>query len=270
MHAAKCPSYKLLHICIATPGIIDINTGYFLLAHRFEDYKDICLKKIFSENFGCGITVNNDIKLALEGERVYGKTLEKIKNAMMLHIGYSVGSALLLSDKAYAGPHGFAGELTGFSLSALTDGDDMFFPQEINNLDSVSVNSIVDTVRRAVENGREIAGYKVNPSDITFEYLIAAYNAGDAFVKNLISQASMIWARTLRNIVEFLDIEAIVIRGDIVKFGDGFKNTIEDYINKSLKFQDIKVVYSEFPDDGIVMGTVNAAVSGAIAGLLKK
>lgn len=261
-YKAVCNDKRLMCICIAAPGKIDPVTGNFLVAHYFEECEKINLHNIFSQHFDCEIIIQNDIKLALEGERVFGSKLKGVKNAMMIHIGYSVGSALMLNEKIYGGAHGFAGEISGFSINAAASEDDiMYFAEKRNCLEAVSAESIIKTAKKqAMLNGEK--NYMADA--LTIIDIVTAYNSGSDAAKKAFFQAATIWAKTIRSMAEFLDIEAVIISGGIVLFGDIFKNIIEDYVNSTLKYQDIKVTYSEFGDEGIIKGAINTAVSSAL------
>ncbi len=263
-YGQNCGRARLLSICIAAPGKIDPVTGNFLIAHRFADACAINLKKIFSAYFDCEILIHNDIKLALEGERIYGKTLTGIKNALMLHIGYSVGSALMLGEKIYGGSHGFAGEITGFAVNAAADGDMMFFGERQNCLDAVSAEGIVKIYKNAPEFDNAAGKECYNIKDMAY-----AYKSGNGTAIKIFTQAADIWAKTIASIAEFIDLEAVIITGDIIKFGDDFINIISNYVNSKLKYQDVKVCYSELGEECVISGAFNTAVISSLNTLLK-
>lgn len=252
------PSLKTLAVCVATPGKIHPQTGYFILAHKFADYKNINLRQIFSAHFDCEILIHNDIKLALEGERIYGAHLEGVNNALLLHIGYSVGSALMINQKIYGGSNGFAGELTNVSLNTLEEWGEALMPGSPNTLEALSMEGIVRAVR-----------YKTG-QDVRLSGIIEAYHGGDQTVREAIDTATAIWARTIRNMTEFLDIEAVIISGDVTRFGTDFAERIEEYVNSSLKHQSIKVFNSGLSDESIILGATHTAITAALNRLLNE
>jgi predicted NBD/HSP70 family sugar kinase len=257
-HLELAPSLKPLAVCVSTPGKIHPQTGYFILAHQFAGYKDINLRKIFSAHFECELLIHNDIKLALEGERLFGSLLEGVNNALLLHIGYSVGSALMINQKIYGGSNGFAGELTNFSLSALEEEGEPFFPGGSNTFDAISMEGIMRAIRH--RTGKNIA----------LDEAVEAYAGGDPSVCEVFERATAIWARTVRNMTEFLDIEAVIISGDITRFGTGFADAIESYVNSSLRHQSIRVFNSELSNESIIFGAINTAITSALNHLLNK
>ncbi len=257
-HLEIVPSLKPLAVCVSTPGKIHPQTGYFILAHQFSGYKDINLRQVFSAHFDCEILIYNDIKLALEGERLFGTHLEGVSNALLLHIGYSVGSALMINQKIYPGSNGFAGELTNFSLSVLDEGGQPFYPGAPDTLDALSMEGIMRAIWHRAEK------------EITLGEAAEAYAGGDPVIREVFEKATAVWARAVRNMTEFLDIEAVIISGDITRFGTSFAEAIESYVNSSLMHQSIKAYNSELSNESIILGALNTATTCALNHLLNK
>ena len=69
---------------------------------------------------------------------------------------------------------------------------------------------------------------------------------------------------------EFLDIEAVIISGDITRFGTSFAEAIESYVNSSLMHQSIKAYNSELSNESIILGALNTATTCALNHLLNK
>ena len=106
----------LLCICFAIPGYFNKDTGEFLLANRIENCREVNIKSLFSEIFGCDILLQKDIISGVIGEMQFGvlSTLQA-KNALFMHFDINIASAFIFDGKMYEGDHGFAGE-TGFIL----------------------------------------------------------------------------------------------------------------------------------------------------------
>lgn len=259
-------------LCISTPGKIDNETGNFLLAHRFEDYKDINLKTLFSKYFDCEISIVNDIKLALYGERSYGKHLDNIKNAMMLHIDYSVGSALMLNRSIYNGTRGFAGEITNFTIDNATGRYDIFKSNTKNSLQNLSVDNLIFYVKSSILQGDNSLLNTICPEvkNIKLNHILKAYRLNDSLVSGMIKSYAGTWANIIKSLSEFLDLEAVVLSGDVVKLGNAFKDELETKINKNLKYSDLDIMYSKLGERASLLGGIYTAQSLAIETLLSE
>lgn len=271
LHRETCPDTKALCLCISTPGKIDKNTGNFLFAHKFENYKEINLKAIFSRHFDCEILVFNDIKLALDGERFYRNVGQDVKNMMLLHVGYSVGSALLLNGSVFSGAHGFAGEISNFLVDSGAQSYDLFKPQHLNTLHSLSVDNLIQSAIASLKSGQtSLLKSIARPDTLTLEDFVKAYELCDTFTVGIFDAYANTWANIIRNLAEFLDLQEIMLSGTITKLSGSFKNRLESIINGSLKYSDIKITYSALKEQAPLYGAVNAAAARTLEILLDR
>lgn len=261
----------LLALSVGTPGKIDRATGNFLLAPHFVSYKTLNLGNLFTEKFNCPVIIQNDIKLAIDGERRYGAMLSGIRNALLIYIDIGVGASLMLNDKVYDGTNGFAGEIGYYTIDTCADEFNFCNPRFSNNLNALSIHGLTSTLRLAMQEGEEtILNSITTPEELCLENMIYAYNNNDKLVKTIINNSAMVWARNIRNMIEFLDLGAVLISGDIQKFGSEFLNIITDYIHDNAIFTTTKIGYSEFSDGSTILGGMNLAIKKAVDVLLSK
>lgn len=249
-------------ISIASPGKIDKESGKFLLNPRFKGLKDISLQEVFAKEFGCLVVVNNDINLALSGEKMYGFSLEEVSNALMLHVDVGTGAALLINGKVYEGSRGFAGEIGYFKLNMLLSDEDNYGNLNFANYyDSTSLYSSLSIVKREIASGAEsiiqdwIKKKEIHWDEITIEMMIDAYRKADKLVIKIVHSAAKVIGTFAYCVAELLDVEKIVLNGSVVEFGQNYLDEIGKYTGG------YTVVYSTLRSAATVMGAIDVGIT---------
>ena len=250
-------------ISIATPGKMD-ESGKFILNPRFGGFENVSLKSLTEEVFACDTVIQNDVKLALEGEKTYGSILKDVSEAIMFHIDVGTGSALLLNNKVYTGTRGFAGEIGYLRIdAALTRENDYGNLKYSNYFDSLSLYSILEIVRREVDNGgggylgRYIGERGIGAYDIPIHAMIEAYNAEDPITVRAVDSAAAVLGSVAANLAEYLDIDMMVINGAAIDLGERFRKAVEATARGK------RVEFSSLMNDTTIMGAINAGVTQA-------
>lgn len=248
-------------ISIASPGKLDKESGVFISNPRFRNLGNVSLQALFEKEFGCPVIVKNDINLALLGEKMYGKNLREVDNALMLHVDVGVGSAILLNGKIYEGTHGFAGEIGFFKLNSfLTDDDDYGNLNYGNYYDSISLFNLLDIVKRELAVGKEsILQEKIKERgcswrDITINDLLESYRQKDELVVRVVHSAARIMGTLAYSLCEFLDVEQIVLTGSVIEFGAEYLQYLSQYVHG------YPVAFSELEENATMMGAINAGI----------
>ena len=247
----KKTDMRLCCISIATPGKLDKKTGYFVCAPRFQNYEQVNLEKIFSARYDCPVIVKNDTNLAMEGFR--SKNSE-IKDAIMIYNGIGLGCALLLDGKVYEGHNGFAGEIGLYSMNLFAQYSTnlaSFYEQDNYADTTLSLLGIFRAVRKGIgfgkmENPQSIIDEK---GEIVLENLAEEYKKDNEFVSKIVDAHAIVMARFLKNIVQILDVDLIVLDGEITVFG-------EKYLNVLMENFGGKVVMSETKQNLALLGAI--------------
>ena len=263
--ADEVKNKKLCCISIASPGMIDKESGEFLLNPRFKGFKGVSLARIFTEEFKCHTVVRNDINLALEGERRYGSVLKDVKNALMFHVDVGTGAAIMINDKIYEGTHGFAGEIGFFKLNMFATDPDCY--ENLNYTNFYDTNISLFSARSAVKRmlatdpnsplALQLAQEGVDPATLSIQRMVQAYCDGDEIVRKVINSSGRLIGTVADNIAEFLDIDTVMISGFAVQLGTEFLDVVSSCMKKR------KVCYSNLMENAPLMGAVNSGLTQA-------
>lgn len=252
---------NLFRIGIATPGLIDKNTGYYTLAPRIEDYEHLNIADFFHERFGCPVVVANDIVSGLRGEMQFGVLGETgAKNAIFMHFDINIGLAYLFEGRIYEGNNGHAGEL-GFFVSD--------YKQPLVGLGStVSLTAVYIDIKERL--AREKIAHPFAGKDVLdADEVKLLFLAGDEIVVSAFRHAAKNLAITFLNLAYLLDIQQIVIEGKIVDFGNKFLEYVNYYIEKYNQLKSkITVSYSALMSRAITLGCISHAVHETLEELL--
>ena len=253
---------KLLGICIASPGLIDSETGYYRLAPRIENYKEVNITEMFRKEFDCDVIVKKDIVAGAIGEMKFGMlSQEKPRNAIFLHLDINIGAAFVFDGKIYEGNNGYLGEL-GFYMQNVNE------PQKGLGL-FVSITAIFLLIKERLK--RENILHPLSEQEVPdFDQLKFLFLSGDEVVENAVRQSAKSLALLLLNLNYLLDIQRVVIDGKMVEFGAKFLNYVDHYLEKyDRKFVKVEVGYSNLMNRAITLGCICCVIDSQFDKILK-
>jgi glucokinase len=100
-------------IAIGFPGIVDVRNGRILSTlKKYEDAIHLDLKQWAIEQFGLGLRIENDARMALLGEQ-YAGAAQGVQDVVMITLGTGIGGAAMMLGKLVRGAHAQAGCLGG-------------------------------------------------------------------------------------------------------------------------------------------------------------
>ena len=251
---------KLQAISIATPGILDNATGGFLLAPRFEDFKNIRLQQLFGDAFDVMVLLKNDISMAALGESMFGAG-KGVANQLYISIDHGVGSGLILNQKLYEGSRGVAGEVGMW----LTDPERTYKQYRNQDLSEVPVfDSQLSThaIRHIVTNRVRAGEHSIltpiagQANAIPFSQIVTAYQLNDPVCVEVIEEAAIKLACVLKNLIEFLDVDMVIIGGEVYQFGNSYLELVQDFLSKVYPAMLPKVVWSMLREKAGLQGAV--------------
>ena len=242
-------------ICVSTPGRIDKTTGCFFAAARFQDCTSINLKEIFTQAFGCIVTVENDMHLSLRGALTH-PALKNLENALYLHIGDGLGSALLLNGKLYEGESGAAGEFG----STIDFNHDPIAPH-------ISLNGIYNHYRHMLIDSELWDSFEAEhkrSNARSQEEFAALYRQGDYFAERAVEQAADILSVALNNLIAMIDCSTVILTGQISLLGEKYLQLLREKTQQSHFYRQTEFLYSPLGEQAPLIGCINLAVDTCI------
>lgn len=262
--SAKCG--ELLCICVGCPGVIDPKSGRIIYAAQVVDYKSINLKECFENEFSVPVIIKNDINLAVNGEKYYGRGTG-CRNMMYVNVGRGLGSGIIINNRLVEGCHGYAGELGQWTVGGHSD-------KTVNSTFSkaISYKAVLENIKKRFDlNEKTVLRDMVDGSEqINFEYIKTAVALEDELCCEEIAKAADMLAWLLVCVNKLLDLELIVIGGIVTELGDFYLNRIKDQLAKCADYNMAEVVFSELDNLAIIYGGVQKAIRFSFDKLLKQ
>ena len=253
---------ELSALVLAVPGEIAPDSGRLIRSSRFADPENLDLEALFSERFRCPVLLKNDIRLAVEGELRYGN-IQSAENALMICFNASLGSAIMLGGQVYTGTHGLAGQLEHLLVNITDD-------NEAGSLAyCLSVPGMVKRANKELEKYPDSLLHKLKDEDgVHTQDLCRGYLQNDPLCERIVHRAGKILANLIFNLGMFLDINTVVLNGDITGFGDKFLDYVRSVMPGSVL--PIRVSYSGLKGRAAAVGGIQTAAEAAQAQLLNQ
>lgn len=253
VNAFRSEMHSFQSVGIAVPGLIDKKTRRVAYSTSFPGYSDIDLVRDVNAATGLAVVLENDANAAAYGEFALGAG-RGAKDLFYVTLGEGVGGAFILDGKIWRGAGGFAGEFGYVAINS-----------EGRRLEQVaSSRNIVRRTQSRFHQDSTSSLNKIAEESITLDDIIAAAEREDDFAQMMLERTGMYIGTAIASVINLLNIEKIVIGGEIMKA----KHLVLDAIiarSRDLSFprafESTEILQAE-------LGTEAAAIGAAfIAGL---
>ena len=235
----------VIGIGIGVPGLMDPSVGRVRQAVNL-DWQDLPLGSLLFERYNLPIHLANDCQVAALGEFTFGKITDK-PNLMVIKAGRGIGAGIVLNGQLFYGDYAGAGEIGHIQVI------------ENGKLCRCGNQGCLETIvsnRALVDQGRLMA-----PETITdFASLLLAYQAGNPQVISLIESTAQVLGRTIIHLVSALNINRILIAGNLTHFGNGLMEPIRQQIQKGVLpvlAQQTEIAAATLGDDIVILGAAS-------------
>lgn len=230
---------KILGVGISFPGIVDDKEEKILNAVNLN-LKDFPLGEIFQE-FHENIYLENDANACIYSEKIIGKG-KNFKNFVVISIGSGIGAGVYINSRLHKGEHHLSGEFGHISIDYLGK------QCKCGNKGCwelyVSENAISD--------------YQEKMQDRNLENLFDS-NKNRDFIDEYIK----IFSIGLKNILFAVDVNNIIISGNMSKYLSDYKDEISYNIKSNSFFKEyqLELLFSDLNNRSSVLGAALIPVS---------
>ena len=221
----KVNSRPLLSICVISPGIMRAdNYGYvYTRSVNPEDMNKINPVLHLSNAFNVKVEMHNDVRIGCFGELKYGAFPQENFNGLFIHLGLSSGLALVFDGRIYRGSHNFSGETAGYNW----DSEDTILRESIWNSKFFPLWEISEKIR--VLHGES----KSKKMDfVNVDQIVKDFQNKDKITVQAVEESAKRNAITIIGLAAILDIEYIVIEGQILKLGNEYMDLLRKYLSE--------------------------------------
>jgi len=215
----------VLGMALGSPGLIDADAGLVKQSVNL-DWHDLPLQQLLADRYPFPVHIANDSHLAALAEYSYGN--DDTRNLVLIKMGQGIGSGIVLNGRIFYGEGFGAGEIG--HVSVVADG-------ELCSCGNVGCLETVASVRAMLRQAETAAAQNpdsllATSSPITWEILRQACQQGDATAQQIVTQAGDFLGLAVANLVGILNVNRIVIAGNVAQTGDLFIGAVKNSMNR--------------------------------------
>lgn len=248
---------RIAGIGIGCPGPIDLEAGRLLSSPNLS-WDTVDVRKALSKQFGCPVTVVNDVDAGVYGEYRFGAAVGS-RCVVGIFPGTGVGGACVYEGKILHGAGISCMEIGHTRISSGVQCSGGAIPGTLET--QASRLAIAAEAAKLAYRGEAPALFKDAGTDlaaIRSGSLADAVRNGDKAVKRVIEEAATLIGYAVVNVVHMLCPDKIVLGGGLVEameslLLDGVRKTAHDCVMPVYKDR-FKIVAAKLGDDAGVMG----------------
>lgn len=253
----KIKKEDAIGIGLGAPGFLSLNLGMIHFSPNLPTAKEAPVVKLLESLTELPVYLENDANAAAIGEHWRGAG-QGADNLLCVTLGTGLGSGLILNGKIWHGSNDLAGEL----------GHTTLFPEGLpckcgrkGCLEAyVSATGIVTRTQLALKEGRDssLKEYVVNEEEPLTSLMVYEHaNKGDRLAREIFEDTGRYLAISLANVLNTLDLEMIIIGGQVSQAGELlFRPTIHEVEKKAIrtKYYPIRIVQAKLGDHAGIIG----------------
>jgi len=214
----------LVGIGIGTPGLVNTQEGVVVNAVNL-DWQDLPLAHLLETRYSLPVSVLNDSQATAIGEFVYGAGHPSEGNLIVVTVKHGIGAGILINGRLFQGDGGGAGEI---GHVVVQENGSLCRCGKYGCLETVaSTRAIIERANSLVPeySNSELAK---NPKNITLNALEVACQTDDPLAKRVVTEAACYLGTSLANLISVLNIEKIVLTGDMPCFGEVWLGAVRE------------------------------------------
>ena len=219
----------IIGIGVGTPGLVNTRDGMVVNAVNL-DWQNLPLAHLLKDRYHLPVAVLNDSQANAIGEFIYSGNHELDGNLVVINVRHGIGAGILIHGRLFQGDGGGAGEIGHVMVQ---ENGMLCRCGKRGCLETVSSTKAV--VQRAQEFAREYANSILaqDPSKISLDSIVAAFQKDDPLALRVVRDAAHYLGISLANLVGTLNIQKIVITGEMARFGKTWLKLIEESMQQS-------------------------------------
>ncbi len=267
--ASREMSLLLIGLGLAAPGIVDLDDGVLIFAPNLC-WRNVPLRKIFSDHTHLKVFIENDANAAAIAEHLFGAARHS-NDFIFVFAGVGIGSGLFLNGKLYRGKNGYAGEIGRSPIMA----ESSQVQNQVGNLGYwetyANQSSITQRVRARLElkqnSVNSIIVLEQNPL-LPISTIKQVADAEDMDMRDSIAEAGTALGQGFASLINIFNPEKIILGGPLSVIGDYLLPSTKEAITRySLPEigQQVEVCLSTFGPDASLIGAISLVVDDILS-----
>lgn len=229
MTAADVSLEDVAAIGVATPGTMDLKSGYILDPPNLKPWHNVPVRDHIAKVFGKPTAFQNDANAAALGEYWVGAGAG-VRSLVMFTLGTGVGGGIIWNGEVIEGEHSHGAELGHMKI-------EMTNPRlcgcgKRGCLEAyASATAVVKRTEEALSDSKPSVLHPIlEEKKLTARAIFDAAKAGDALAARIVDETAAILALGAANLMHVINPEMVVFAGGMVEAGDWFLQQIRRHI----------------------------------------
>jgi N-acetylglucosamine repressor len=221
--AVKAGTGRLFALGIAAPGQVDCRQGRIVRYNLLPDFQDVPLLDLFRPHFDCPVFIEENIRALTLAELLRGAG-KGHRNFLCVAARSGMGMGIVIDGQIFTGSNGLAGKV---GWTVLTQDD---HPQTMTDL--VSAKGIIGQAIQLLKTSHKTSLYKSlleKGDDLALGDLVAAADAGDRQIHELLEQAGKNLGLVAANLANLFAPEKIILAGEVPSCCPLVRQTLEQW-----------------------------------------
>ncbi len=243
----------IIGIGVGAPGLMNLKEGIVVKAVNLE-WENFPLASLLNTRYSLPVSVLNDSQAAAIGEYVYGKGHKANENLIVVNVKKGTSAGIIIDGKLFQGDGGGAGEIGHIVV------------QKDGLLCRCGKYGCLETITstRAILQRAKLLAPKAKHSilpkeseEISLEIIKNAFLANDALTQEIVFEAAHYLGASIANLVGILNIQKIVLTGEMIRFGDAWLQSVESAMHQAsfnILAQDTTIELGKIELQGCILG----------------
>jgi len=250
----QSPYLPLVGIGVGTPGLVNISQGMVLDAVNL-DWKDLPLARLLHERYHLPVYILNDSQAAALGEYTYGKGHAPESNMIVINARHGIGAGILIHGSLFQGDGGGAGEIG--HVVVVPEGGELCRCGNRGCLETVASAQALVKQAQALQRQSGPSRLPGSIQEITLNSIEQAFAENDPQVRKMVLATGRYIGMAISNLVGSLNIQKIVLTGDMTRFGEPWLEAIRKMISRTTlprMAQETRVEFGQLGVNSIILG----------------
>jgi N-acetylglucosamine repressor len=250
----RVPKKPLVGIGVGTPGLVNASQGVVVNAVNLG-WKDLPLGQLLEHRYHLPVSVLNDSQAAAVGEHTFGDGHRPDGSLVVINVRHGIGAGIIINGQLFHGDGGGAGEIG--HIVVVRDGGQPCRCGNVGCLETVAGTRAVVQRAKALAHSSPASPLAAAPDTITFEDVAQAFAVGDALARQLVQEVSRWMGMAISSLVGTLNIQNVVLTGDITRFGEPLLEAIRETLAQTMLtrlVQDTRVEFGHLGSNETILG----------------
>ena len=247
-------SQPLLGIGVGAPGLINTSEG--LIVHSVNlNWVNLPLTPLLKKRYHLPVYILNDSQAAAIGEYTYGKDHQADEDLIVINVRHGIGAGIVINGLLFQGDGGSAGEIG--HIVVVPEGGVLCRCGKKGCLETVaSAQALIKRVRSLLGQYPDSPLAQV-PHEINLETIEQAFKSDDPLACQAVLETAHYIGFAVSNLVGILNIQKIVLAGDMTRFGQPWLDEIRttmSHTSLAEVAQNTRIEIGQFSENGIILG----------------